>query len=271
MPEAGGFFILQGYQPFDSQIQRFRIIEGDPIVSNHQIIIGSTMAEALRKKTGDTIELSGYRYKIVGIFETGIGWEEMGGVVTLRDAQTFTGRPRKNTMVSVKLKDKATAVEIVEKINQQFPEIHATLTSEFVDQLPDMKNSDSMISGISFLAIMVGGVGVLNTMLMSVFERTREIGVLRALGWRRKQVLGLILGEAVILGLLGGLAGICIALILVLLLQGIPMMQGMIEPVWSIQIFIRAISVALFLGILGGLYPALKATRLQPVEALRYE
>jgi putative ABC transport system permease protein len=195
----------------------------------------------------------------------------MGGVVTLRDAQTFTGKPRKSTMYAVKLKDSSKAEEMVERINREFPEIHAALTSDFVGQMPDMQNSNSMVSSISFLAILVGGVGVLNTMLMSVFERTREIGVLRALGWRRRRILGLILREAAMLGLLGGAAGIGLALGMVALLQSSPMIGEAVQPIWDIEIFVRAISVALLLGLAGGLYPAYRATRLQPIEALRYE
>jgi putative ABC transport system permease protein len=145
------------------------------------------------------------------------------------------------------------------------------LTADFANQMPDMRTSNSMIGAISVVAILVGGVGVLNTMLMSVFERTREIGVLRALGWGRRRILGLIMREALMLGLLGGLAGIAIALGLVVLLQSIPMIGLAIDAVWSTQIFVRALSVALLLGLVGGLYPAFRATRLTPIEALRYE
>ena len=150
-------------------------------------------------------------------------------------------------------------------------ECSAALTGDFANQMPDMRNSNSMIGAISFVAILVGGVGVLNTMLMSVFERTREIGVLRALGWGRRRILGLILREALMLGLLGGLAGIVLAFGLVFLIQSIPMIGEAIDAVWSVQIFLRALSVALLLGLVGGLYPAYRATRLTPIEALRYE
>jgi ABC-type lipoprotein release transport system permease subunit len=271
MPEAGGFFILFGYEPKNFAIQRYRIVEGEPLVSNHQIILGRTMAEALNKKPGNTIELSGYRYRIVGIFETGIGWEELGGVITLRDGQTFTGRPRKSTMYALKLKDPRSAVDVVDKINRNFPSIHAAITSDFTNQLPDMKNSESMISSISYLAIIIGGVAVLNTMMMSVFERTREIGVLRALGWQRRRILGLIMREAAILGFLGGAVGIGLAVGFVVMLRFIPTMGMMFEPVWELPIILRAITAAFLLGIIGGLYPAFRATRLQPIEALRYE
>ena len=130
---------------------------------------------------------------------------------------------------------------------------------------------DAMMGAISFLAIFVGGVGVMNTMLMAVLERTREIGVLRALGWRRRRILGMILQEAVLLGILGGIAGILIALGLGGLFSKIPMVGELLTPVWEYDIFVRAVAIALFLGVLGGIYPAIRATRLQPVEALRYE
>jgi ABC-type antimicrobial peptide transport system permease subunit len=271
LPEQGSFFILMGYPPNDFAIRRYRIVEGSPLKSNHQIILGRTMADALNKKPGSTLELSGSRYIITGIYESKIGWEEMGGVVTLRDAQTFTGKPRQSTMYAVKLKDPSQAEQIVDKINREFPGIHAALASDFVSQMPDMQNSNSMVGSISMLAVLVGGIGVLNTMLMSVFERTREIGVLRSMGWRRRRILGLIMREATILGILGGIAGILLALLLVYLMQSSPSIGGFIEPIWSLQIFTRAILVALLLGLIGGLYPAFRATRLQPIEALRYE
>jgi putative ABC transport system permease protein len=137
--------------------------------------------------------------------------------------------------------------------------------------MPDMQNADGFLNGISTLAILVGGVGVLNTMLMSVFERTREIGVLRALGWRRSSILGLILREAALLGVVGGMIGVGVAWSLVWLMNLVPLLTGLITAEFSWDVFARAFLVALFLGVSGGLYPAYRATRLQPVEALRYE
>jgi ABC-type antimicrobial peptide transport system permease subunit len=271
MPEAGGFFIILGYAPNEFAIQRFEVVEGKPIASNHQIMIGKTMSKTLRKEVGDTLELSGMRFLITGIYESKIGWEEMGGVITLRDGQAFTGKPRKSTMVAVKLNDPTQAEEMVERLNREFPGISAALTSDFANQMPDMRNSYSLIGATSFIAILVGGLGVLNTMLMSVFERTREIGVLRALGWGRRRILGMILREALILGLMGGLAGIMAAFGLVYALENAPMIGMALDAVWSPQIFLRALTVALLLGLVGGLYPAYRATRLTPIEALRYE
>jgi len=271
MPEAGGFFIILGFAPNEFAIKRFKVIEGKPIASNHQIMIGKSMSQTLKKGVGDTLELSGIRFQIAGIYESKIGWEEMGGVITLRDGQSFTGKPRKSTMVAVKLNDPSQAEMMVERLNSEIPGISAALASDFADQMPDMRNSSGMISGISFIAILVGGVGVLNAMLMSVFERTREIGVLRALGWRRRSILGLILREAIMLGFLGGIAGIMIALGLGYLIEHTPLVGGLVDSVWSVRILARALTVALLLGLVGGLYPAYRATRLQPIEALRYE
>jgi ABC-type antimicrobial peptide transport system permease subunit len=269
--ESGTLFIIQGLAPNEYRIQRLNIVDGERLTSNHQILLGSMVAEGMGKGVGDTVEVGGYRYRVVGLYESDSAWMEMGGVITQRDLQTFVGKPRKVSMYMVKVNDPGQAEEVVEIINTQFPEVHASLTGEFAQQMPDFEAMDAMMSAISFLAIFVGGLGVMNTMLMAVLERTREIGVLRALGWRRRRVLGMILQEAVLLGILGGITGILIALGLGLLFSKTPMVGEMLNPVWEYDIFIRAITIALFLGILGGIYPAIRATRLQPVEALRYE
>jgi ABC-type antimicrobial peptide transport system permease subunit len=271
LPEANGFAIVWGYAPNEEAIRRFNLVEGENIQSNHQFIIGRVLAEALNKKVGDTIELGGSRYRIKGIYESTIGWEELGGVKTLRDAQVLAGRPRKVTMYAVKVRDPSQARAVVEEINSTIPETHAALSGEFADQMPDMQNADAFLNGISSLAIIVGGVGVLNTMLMSVFERTREIGVLRALGWRRASILGLILRESALLGVIGGTIGVVVAYLLIWAINLIPLLTGALTIAFSWDVFARAFLVALFLGVAGGLYPAYRATRLQPVEALRYE
>lgn len=271
LPENNSFFILQGFNPGEFAIRRFKIVRGETLTNNRQIIIGSMIAKALKKDVGDAIVLSGSRFRITGVYESSVGWEELGGVITLRDAQTFMGRPRKVTIIAVKLKDPSQASAVVEKINRQIPDIHAALTGEFAAQMPDFEATNALMGGISFLAIAVGGLGVMNTMLMAVLERTREIGVLRALGWRRRRVMDLILRESAILGLLGGLVGVGVAMVLAYSIKLSPLYRDIIQPIWSADVFIRAILVSLILGLLGGGYPAYRATKLQPVEALRYE
>jgi ABC-type antimicrobial peptide transport system permease subunit len=79
LPDAQGFFILLGYAPNEYAIRRFEVVEGRPLTGNHQVILGRLMAEMLHKGVGETIDLSGYRFRVVGIYESGVGWEELGG------------------------------------------------------------------------------------------------------------------------------------------------------------------------------------------------
>ena len=271
LPDSGTIFLLFGYSPNEFGIQQFNVVEGKSLTNNRQILLGRMIANALHKSVGETVEVGGSRFRVVGIYESGTTFEEMGGVISLRDAQSYMGRPRKVTMYMVKVDDPSQAPEIVERINAELPDAHATLSGDFVEQMPDMQAMDGLMAAISFLAIAVGGIGVLNTMLMSVLERTREIGVLRALGWRRRRVLGMIINESLLLGLVGGVVGILVAFGLTFLFSLIPMFGSILSPQWDVVIFGRALTVALLLGLLGGLYPAYRATRLQPIEALRYE
>jgi putative ABC transport system permease protein len=128
-----------------------------------------------------------------------------------------------------------------------------------------------MLGGMSFLAVLVGSVGIMNAMLMAVLERTREIGTLRSLGWKKGAVIGMIIREALLLGILGGLTGIPIALGFIFALRASPNYGDVIDITISLEAFINAIIISLVLGVVGGIYPAIRANRMQPVEALRYE
>jgi putative ABC transport system permease protein len=110
-----------------------------------------------------------------------------------------------------------------------------------------------------------------NTMVMSVLERTREIGVLRALGWRKWRVLLMIVRESIALSLLGSVVGVGVGAALGSFLNYLPAIQGFVRLTYTVDLFAQALGTALVLGIIGGVYPAWRAARLQPVEALRYE
>jgi len=111
----------------------------------------------------------------------------------------------------------------------------------------------------------------MNTMVMSVVERTREIGVLRALGWRKRRVLALILGESLALSIIGGLGGAILGVAVVKAVGYVPAVASLAPGVLTPGLVLRALAVALALGVVGGLYPAWRAARLVPLEALRYE
>ncbi|MGC8839718.1 MAG: ABC transporter permease, partial [Anaerolineae bacterium] len=263
--------IVFGYHPQEFAIRHFRIVEGEPLSASRQAIVGRELAETLGLKVGSTLRLLQSTFRVVGIYETGISWENNAVVVPLRDAQILADKPRQVTWYAIKLRDPSRAEAVRDYLNAHFPEIQVSLTSEFVENMPDMQQGQQMVGQIAFLAILIGAVGMLNTMLMSVLERTREIGVLRALGWSRRRVLGTILREALALGLAGAVVGIPLGMGMTWALNQIPLVKGFIAARYDLGLFLTAVAVALGAGVLGGLYPAWRATRLRPVEALRYE
>jgi ABC-type lipoprotein release transport system permease subunit len=262
---------IMGYHPRQFAIRHFKIVEGQPLATNRQVIVGRKTAEALDVEVGETLRILDSGFRVVGIYETGVSFEESGVVVTLRDAQRLAGRPHQVTMYVIKLRDPERAEAVRAILDADFPEVDAALTSEFAETLPDLQNMARMVGQVSFLAVLIGGVGMLNTMLMSVLERTREIGVLRALGWRQRRVLWMIVQEALALGVVGGVSGIVAGVGLAWALTLIPLLGGMLAPIFSPGLFVQALAVALTTGALGGIYPAWRATRMRPVEALRYE
>ncbi len=263
--------MLYGYHPREFAIGHYRIVEGVPLTARHQTIVGRQAAETMALEVGDTVRLLESNFRVVGIYETGVTIEDSGAVIGLREAQVLAGKPHQVMWYAIKLRDPDQAEAVRDDLKATFPDVAFSFTSDFAEDMPDMERMGQFVDQISLLAVFIGAVGMLNTMLMSVLERTREIGVLRALGWQRRQVLGLIVQEALVLGLIGGICGILLGVGLAGLAAQIPQTAGAVDPRYSLGLFAKALGLAVVTGAVGGLYPAWRATHMRPIEALRYE
>jgi putative ABC transport system permease protein len=130
---------------------------------------------------------------------------------------------------------------------------------------------DALNAAISVLAVGIGAIGVMNTMVMAVYERTREIGVLRAVGWSGERIIRMIVGESLALCLVGSVFGTALGVLATRALLQIEIVKSLLVPEYPAEIFVRAFAVAVTVALMGALYPAFRAVRLMPLEALRYE
>ena len=192
--------------------------------------------------------------------------------MALPDAQAAFEKPRQVSLLQIKVRDPDQVEAVRAQIEERFgDDVSVSTTATFIENSSDIQNTRAMLGAIFALAVLVGGVVVTNTMVMAVMERTREIGTLRALGWRQSRVLWMILSESLLLGLIAAGLGILVGMGLGAGLGAIPGFGAFISAAYTPQIIIQAVLVSLFLGAIGGLYPAWHASRLRPVEALRYE
>jgi ABC-type antimicrobial peptide transport system permease subunit len=265
------FFLISGLDPNSEAMSHYQLVEGRYIQRPNEVVLGKTAIETYSLGLGDTLTLFENRYKIVGIVETGVAWEEGGGILALREAQRLLNRPRSVSYIFVDIKSPDQAEAVRDAINRRFPEARASLSSEFAQSTADMASAQAMFGAIGFLALLVGGIVVANTLLMSVYERTREIGTLRALGWRKRQILGQIVQESLLLCTLSAIVGSVVGVLFLVLLTQIPAVGSMLSASWNVGIFVQAVGLTLAIGLIAGAYPAWRASRLQPVEALRYE
>ncbi len=270
----GQLFTVMGIGRDDLEVGQIKIIEGNPFDQDkNEIIIGKTASGNLNKKVGDSVRIFGEDFRVTGIFETGSVWEDGGSFVSLKRLQELADKNNKVSMIFVKLENSASINEITTSIEKTYTDELTTVKSieDFNKVNKGLETIDTAAWAISLLAILIGGIGVINTMVMSVYERTREIGVLKAVGWKDRRILGMILGESVVLTVVAGIIGVIMGIIAVEIILTLPSMGGYIKPVYSIGLFFKAVGIALLVGVLGGVYPAFRAARLKPTEALRYE
>ncbi len=264
--------LLFGRYPEERIMNKYRAFlrEGRLFQKPTEVVVSKFIAESLGWGVGAKVPIYGAEYEVVGIFDSDLAWENAGVVIHADVLGRQLGRPDNYTLLFVYTA--ATAADSVQRaIEVELPRLRAVPPGDFTSQYADqLEVLDEFIALVTVIAMVIGILGVLNTMMMSVSERTREIGTLRALGWSRGRVLRIVLVEGLLLSCVGGAFG---------LLLGVAGTEALIAfwnkayliATYLPSTFVKGGLVAVLVGVSAALYPAYRAANLKPVEALRYE
>ncbi len=291
---------LIGVTPAYFAVQSVKIAEGSAILERHVnnyetvVILGSEVAEELFNRTsdlvGEKVRLNGQVFSVIGVLEsaggTSFGSQDNRVLVPLSSAQVrLVSRsvPDEVSMIYVQAKDAdsvQTAMEDVARIlrarhrrNLGTDDFEIRSTQSFLETASNITGiMTAFLGGIAGISLLVGGIGIMNIMLVTVVERTREIGLRKAVGARRVDILVQFLMESLLLSLSGGMIGIMFGYAISFLIDRLATMSGTsINPVVTFDSILMATLFSVAVGVFFGLYPANRAAKLEPVEALRSE
>jgi len=290
-----------GVTPDYQSVRDYQVAEGS-FISNAQVqsnsmvaVLGSSVAETLFPDTdpvGQYIKINGLRFTVIGVLQskgsTGLGSQDdvviapiTSVMYRLSSTRTATGEMAVSTInvQAVSSSQVSAAIQQVTSILEQRHDItngeaDFTITSQN-SLIESLENTTQvwviLLGAIAGISLLVGGIGIMNIMLVSVTERTREIGIRKALGAKRGNILLQFLIEAGLMSLIGGAIGVLVGWGISTLISGVSVGGQTIHTVMSVDIPVLAVCVAAAIGIVFGLYPAYRAARLNPIEALRYE
>ncbi|MBP6863866.1 MAG: ABC transporter permease [Candidatus Didemnitutus sp.] len=236
-----------------------------------RVYLGSRAAEFLHVRAGDELEIGRGRFRVGGIFKTENGFEDGGVFLPLAEAQEFFHRAGAASIVTVKLRAEDLGAAFKGGVEAAQPGVIALENREFNSTYNSFKILNFTAWAVGVCAFCLGGLGVANTMLLSVFTRIREIAVLRVCGFSRGQVAGLIFGEAAAIAAAGVAAGFVIGFGLLAVLEQVPQFNGYVRATTQPLVLAGIVATAFVTAVLGAIYPARFAMRIQPAEALRYE
>jgi putative ABC transport system permease protein len=237
-----------------------------------EILLGDRAADDLSVHTGEAVTVDQRDLSVTGIYHSGDTFQDGGGIVALPLAQEIASKPGLVTAVFITAAPGADPKTVAAGIEEEFPNLTAiTEVSEYAEVDQGMRLIEAANIAISLLALGIGAIGVMNTMVMSVFERTRQIGILRAVGWSGWRILRMVIGESLVLCLVAAVTGTVLGVLASRAVMLSPTVRAFLEPRYEAGVFAQAVVVAVVVALAGAAYPAFRAVRLTPMEALRYE
>jgi putative ABC transport system permease protein len=267
-------FIEIGIAPEDLAPFGVNVVAGHAFgaTAANQMMLGWQIAQDLGIRPGDTLNVAGGPKVVTGLFSTGNVFGDSAGMFPLVPFQAYERQPGGLSLIFVKVAPGARIPAVARRVERDNPNL---TTIRSASQFGRADRNYQLISaadtGATIVAVVIGAVIVMNTMLLSLFERTREFGVLRSVGWTRRRLVGLIMSEALVISVVGAAIGVGLAYVLTRVLARLPSLEGILHPQYSATSFVRALVVAAAVAFLGALYPAIRTARLTPMAALRRE
>jgi putative ABC transport system permease protein len=275
--------LVNGWEPDSPLFNDLTILSGRALCADDHraILLGVSLAENLNKGVGDTVDMQRETFKVAGIYRSYTVFENGGVVMELAELQQLMARPNSVTGITVVLQpseDREARRESVRSTIESLADergrryrIAAQPTRQYVTGSLHIQLAHGMAWLTSAIALVIGAISMLNTMIMSVMERTKEIGILRAVGWRRFRVVRMVLGEALLLSGVGAVLGIAVAVAVIRILAQVPQTSGFVSGEVAPAVVLEGVLLTLLVALIGGGYPAARAARLLPTEALRHD
>ncbi|HVN92524.1 MAG TPA: ABC transporter permease [Terracidiphilus sp.] len=271
--------LVYGWQANQYQLDSLQILSGRRFRDGQlEVMLGDVLAQGLKKKPGDTLEIEGTLFTVAGIYHSPSALQADAMIMPLDELQQLSSVQGKVSTVDVRLRPAPPGEPWDHYVKRAQAEIEAALpglraipAAERASDNQFVRLSQASAWGTSALALMIGILGIANTMVMSVFERTQEIGTLRSMGWTRRQVLFLIEFESAILGVCGGVIGLLLGWGALFILARLPQTATFVSATIEWPLIVQAMVIALAAGLIAGAAPAWRAGKLSPVDALRHD
>ena len=272
----------EGYEDFVTPVAEGRALEKDDA---GRVVVGADLVTLLDAEVGGTVEIRGRSFEVVGINERTLSAPDSTVEMTLPDAQEIFIETLPDAVAeNLEVDDLATSIvlfpeesrdpdEMVEVVAEELGDAYNVQGPAGFEQLvkEPLQIFNYLIYTVALIALVVGSLSIINTMSMSVSERTREIGIRKAIGATRAAIMRQFIAEAALIGLLGGLLGLALGAASVFGANGSALYGTSELFLLTPRLALGSVAFSLVLGVVAGLYPAWHASRLSPVEALRYE
>ncbi|MGA9668510.1 MAG: ABC transporter permease [Terracidiphilus sp.] len=263
-----------GVTPADARVQKATWLQGNRgSFAQHadDVVLGERAANFLSAALNSNVQIGHATFHVIGILKTANGFEDGGVFMPLASAQSFFHKEGTSSVITIKLRNKDDAATFKGMVKAKYPNLIALDDAEFTRSYSQFRILKATAWAVGGCGLLLGGLGVANTMIMSVFMRIREVAILRVTGFSHVQIGAVIFGESAVVSLSGAMFGLLVGSCFLYALKMIPALDGYVDTSLHPLLMMVVLLLALLTGVAGALYPALYAMRIRAVEALRFE